>query len=74
MPASACTGSPRGAAQRAGLEEGDRISSLAGEPVAGLEDVRAAMMGKSAGDRVEVVVLRASEGSQKRKVAVLTLM
>jgi uncharacterized iron-regulated protein len=65
---------PKGAAQRAGLEEGDRISSLAGEPVAGLEDVRAAMSGKAAGDRVEVVVLRGSEGSQNRKVAVLTLM
>ena len=51
-------GSP---AERTGLKEGDVIVSLAGEPVAGVDDLHKRLTGNAIGVRIPVEVLRNSE-------------
>jgi uncharacterized iron-regulated protein len=48
-------GSP---AEKAGLENGDAVLSLAGDPVASMADVRIAMLDKKPGDTIQVKVRR----------------
>ena len=48
-------GSP---ARKAGLENGDTVLSLGGEPVKSMADVRIAMLGKKPGDTIQVKVRR----------------
>ena len=54
-------GSP---AERTGLREGDVIVSLAGRPVAGVDDLHKQLTGAAVGVRMEVGVLRNSELAQ----------
>lgn len=65
---------PRGAAQQAGLNEGDRVLQIAGVAVRGLDDVRVAMMDRAPGDGVYVVAERGSGPSARRLTRMLTLM
>jgi S1-C subfamily serine protease len=48
-------------AERTGLKEGDVIVSLAGEPVAGVDDLHKRLTGNAIGMRIPVEVLRNSE-------------
>jgi len=50
--------SPAGPAASAGFRSGDRILSIAGEPIGGMEDVRLALLDRAPGDRVWVEVGR----------------
>jgi hypothetical protein len=49
---------PGGAAEEVGIEEGDRILSVDGQAVGSMADVTLVMLGKTAGDRVPVTVMR----------------
>jgi S1-C subfamily serine protease len=51
-------GSP---AERTGLRDGDIIVSLAGRPVAGVDDLHKLLTGNAVGVRVPIAVLRNSE-------------
>jgi len=46
-------------ARDAGIEKGDRILAIGGEPVAAYSDVRIALLGRQPGERLGVEVLRA---------------
>jgi hypothetical protein len=52
---------PGAAADRAGLHEGDVVIRLAGAPLASFDDLRAALRGREAGERVDVVYIRNGE-------------
>jgi S1-C subfamily serine protease len=49
---------PDSAAAKAGIQENDRIVTFAGQPIAGPQELRAAVGGYVAGDKVEVVIKR----------------
>lgn len=60
---------PGGAADRAGLREGDVLIRLAGAPLASFEDLRAAVRARRVGERVDVVFVR--NGEQRSATATL---
>ena len=59
--------SPGGAAEKAGLKEGDVIAAIDGVPVGTVNGYMAALVGKKTGTAIEVVVLR---GGKKETVTV----
>ena len=50
--------SPGGAAEKAGIKEGDWIVEIAGTPVRNMGGYMRAMGGQKAGETIEVVVMR----------------
>jgi uncharacterized iron-regulated protein len=56
LEVSSCT--PGSACQKAGLESGDQILSVEGQPVTSMEDLKLMMWDKSPGDRITVEIRR----------------
>lgn len=63
------TVTPGGAADEAGMLDGDRIVSIDGQPTRTSQELRNAIMGQNPGDRVQVEVLR--EEKRLRLLAIL---
>lgn len=61
----------KGAAERAGLEVGDRVVRIDGRSIDQLEDVRLALLDTGPGDRVRVEVQRSGDGKRMARELVL---
>ncbi len=60
-------------ARKSGLRSGDRILSIRGFSIATMEDIRVALAGTKAGDKVAVSILRGLPGTAKEKNLVVEL-
>jgi S1-C subfamily serine protease len=66
---------PTSPAADAGFRPGDRVVSIAGERVQGMDDVRLALLDRSAGEEVRVEVARGgATANERREGRVITLM
>jgi uncharacterized iron-regulated protein len=63
-----------GAAQKAGIEPGDRILKMQGQRINSLSDVRLALTDSKPSDRLELETVRVLSGSPKREEKILTLL
>jgi S1-C subfamily serine protease len=64
---------PDSAAEHAGMQNDDRILSIAGQPIQSLTDIRLALLDKLPGDAIGVTVQRHSDSGTERLTLQLTL-
>ncbi len=62
---------PRGPAARAGLQDGDRLLAVNGQPVTSREELAAELLPHAPGDRVRFRILRPADGREREAVVVL---
>lgn len=65
--------SPHGHGLEAGLQAGDIITGVNGEPVHQVADVRISLLDKAAGDTINLEIYREQEDMGQRKIMMITL-
>lgn len=62
-----------GAAAKAGIKQGDIITAIGGKKVSGIQELKSQLQYFKAGEKVEVVIQRNSDGGYKEKTLEVTL-